>query len=142
MSLYYKSFCFSLLFIFTSVVQSQSLPSFELNSDWLMSIESLVKMHQKIPVNKQKKVLIFSLHTGYKHWTIPHTEAVMEIIAQSTGAFEVSLSKDITDFEKKELSKYDVVILNNNCSKDLIWFCFLVSTKIGCSCQLTRSRNC
>lgn len=125
MSLYYKSFCFSLLFIFTSVVQSQSLPSFELNSEWLMSIESLVKMQQKIPVNKQKKVLIFSLHTGYKHWTIPHTEAVMEIIAQSTGAFEVSLSKDITDFEKKELSKYDVVILNNNCSKgerrDLFW---------------------
>ncbi len=120
-----KSFFFYLIFIIISVAQSQSLPSFELNSNWIANIESMVKMQPKSSVKKQKKVLIFSLHTGYKHWNIPHTEAVMKIIAQSSGAFEVTLSKDIVHFEKKQLSKYDVVVLNNNCSKgdrrDLFW---------------------
>ncbi len=39
--------------------------------------------------------------------------------------FEVTVSKDIAHFEKAQLSKYDVVVLNNNCSdrerRDMFW---------------------
>ena len=98
---------------------------FDLNSAWISKIESLVKVQKKVPIQTKKKLLIFSLHTGYKHWTIPHTEAVMQMIAQNSGAFEIMLSKDISVFEKDQLSKFDVVILNNNCSigprRDIFW---------------------
>ena len=121
---------FKLLFTFSFfitliAVHGQSLTSFDLNSAWISKIESLVKDQKKVPIQTKKKLLIFSLHTGYKHWTIPHTEAVMQMIAQNSGAFEITLSKDISVFEKDQLSKFDVVILNNNCSigprRDIFW---------------------
>jgi uncharacterized protein len=116
---------FSLLLMFISVLHSQSLPSIELNPDWTAKIELMVQGQENISVKKQKKVLIFSLHTGYNHWVIPHAEAVMKTIAQNTADFEVIVSKDIAVFEKKQLSSFDVVILNNNCSardrRDLFW---------------------
>ena len=125
MSLNFKSSIFIILFIFNSVLQAQSLPSFELNSEWRTSIKSMVNSQKKLSLKEKKKLLIFSLHTGFEHWTIPHTEAVMEIIARNSEVFEIDLSKDISVFEKDQLSKYDVVILNNNCSKgdrrDIFW---------------------
>lgn len=113
------------LYLAITAVHGQSLSSFELNSEWITKIESMVKDQKKVPIQDKKKLLIFSLHTGYKHWTIPHTEAVMRIIAQNSGAFDITLSKDIYDFEKERLSEFDVVILNNNCSigprRDIFW---------------------
>ena len=93
MCLNFKSSIFVILFIFISVLQAQSLPSFELNSEWTASIESMVNSQKKLTLKKKKKLLIFSLHTGFEHWTIPHTEAVMEIIAQNSEVFEINLSK-------------------------------------------------
>lgn len=123
-----KFFVTVFLMLIFFVMQGQSLPSFELNSEWKAKIESMVKDQIKTSTIDKKKLLIFSLHTGYQHWTIPHTEAVMQIIAQNSGAFEITLSKDISVFEKEQLSKFDVVLLNNNCSdgerRDLFWDVF------------------
>ena len=108
-----------------SLMQGQRFQSFELNSDWIEKIQSMVEVQKKNPIEEKKRLLIFSSHTGYKHWTIPHTEAVMQLIAQNSGAFEVTLSKDINVFEKDQLSEFDVVVLNNNCSigprRDMFW---------------------
>ena len=108
-----------------SLIHGQRFQSFELNSEWKDKIQSMVEVQKKKPTKEKKKLLIFSFHTGYQHWTIPHTEAVMQIIAENSGAFEVTLSKDITVFEKNQLSEFDVVILNNNCSigprRDMFW---------------------
>ncbi len=113
------SFCWS---------QGQSLPSFELTSEWREKIKSTVKEQMKTPTNDKKKLLIFSLYTGFNHWIIPHTEAVMKMIAQNSNAFEITISRDISVFEKDQLSKFDVVLLNNNCSdgsqRDLFWDIF------------------
>ena len=120
-----KSLVTVFLYFAITLVHGQGLPSFELNSEWKEKIESMVKDQKKVPIEDKKKLLIFSLHTGYKHWTIPHTEAVMDIIAQNSGAFDTTLSKDIYDFEKDRLSEFDVVILNNNCSigprREIFW---------------------
>ena len=52
----------------------------------------------------------------------------MKIIAQNSGAFEVTLSKDFTVFNKSNISKFDVIILNNTNSRgerrDLFWDIF------------------
>ena len=116
---------FFLLLMANLYMHSQSLQPFELDATWKSKIKSMVDSHPTVKYKKQKKVLIFSLHTGYKHWTIPHTEAVMQIIAEHNAVFEVTVSKDIAHFEKAQLSKYDVVVLNNNCSdrerRDMFW---------------------
>ena len=125
MALKSKIFLTVLLLSSFSLIHGQRFQSFELNSEWKDKIKSMVKVQKKTPTKEKKKLLIFSLHTGYQHWTIPHTEAVMQIIAQNSGAFEVILSKDIALFEKDQLSEFDVVILNNNCSigprRDMFW---------------------
>ena len=115
------------------MVEAQILPSFELNLEWKASIKSLLNSQKKITLIEKKKLLIFSLHTGYEHWSIPHSEAVMEIIAQNSESFDTSLSKDISVFEKDKLSKYDVVILNNNCPqgdrRDIFWYILKMETE-------------
>ncbi|MEM7381309.1 MAG: ThuA domain-containing protein [Bacteroidota bacterium] len=65
----------------------------------------------------EKQILIFSLHTGYEHWVIPHTTAVMEILVDKIGNYKRVTSFDIKEFELENLKKYDAVVLNNNCSK-------------------------
>ncbi len=118
-----------------SLMYGQRFPSFELNSEWKVKIESMVKVQKQTYTKKKKKLLIFSLHTGYQHWTIPHTEAVMQIIAQNSGAFEVTLSKDYTVFYKNKISQFDVIILNNTNShgerRDLFWDIFNKDTTLS-----------
>ena len=123
-----KLFLSILLLSTFSLINGQNLQSFELTLEWKKKIESLVRDQKKTLTKKKKKLLIFSLHTGYQHWCIPHTEAVMKIIAQNSGAFEVTLSKDFTVFNKYNISKFDVIILNNTNSRgerrDLFWDIF------------------
>ncbi len=107
----------SLLSIF-GITTAQSLEPFPVTDTWLSKIEALAPSKTTIPVNHKKNVLIFSLHTGFEHWIIPHTEAVMKLIGTQSGAFQMTSSSDIALFEKENLSKYDAVILNNNCSKN------------------------
>jgi type 1 glutamine amidotransferase len=50
---------------------------------------------------------------------------VMKLIAEKSGNFNVTLTKDISFFEKNRLKAFDVVLLNNNCSvgprRDMFW---------------------
>jgi type 1 glutamine amidotransferase len=59
--------------------------------------------------------MVFSLHTGFEHWTIPHTEAVVNIIAESSGIASCYNTKNILDFEPEKLREFDAVVLNNTC---------------------------
>ena len=95
----------ALLTLFAFNAGSQSLPDFELTEDWLAKIENMVPMESRIDIKKKKNVLIFSLHTGYEHWCIPHTQAVMKLLGEKSGAYKVSLTKDIYAFDKKSLKK-------------------------------------
>jgi type 1 glutamine amidotransferase len=119
-----KKIFFALL-LFSGIVFSQKLPDFELTDEWLNKIESMIPEQNGFAQKKKKELLIFSLHTGFKHWTIPHTEAVMKLIAEKSGNFNVTLTKDISFFEKNRLKAFDVVLLNNNCSvgprRDMFW---------------------
>ncbi|WP_430908447.1 ThuA domain-containing protein [Maribacter sp. 2-571] len=111
---FYGSFCFG-----------QELEPFELTDAWTAKITAMAPSKTTVPATKNRNILIFSLHTGYEHWTIPHTETVMRTVAEKSGAFKVSSSNKITAFEAENLAKFDAVILNNNCSerdkRDLFW---------------------
>jgi type 1 glutamine amidotransferase len=104
------------VFIFSVCISRAQLKEFVLTDEWVQKIEKLAPAKPEVQPNKHHKVLVFSLFTGFDHWVVPHTDAVMKVLAEKTGAFEVEFSKDIYQFEKKNLKKYDAVVLNNNCS--------------------------
>lgn len=119
--LYFYAIVFLSSFHFAS---AQSLKEVTLDQAWKDKIKSLAPEKQSFPA-KKKNVLVFSLHTGFNHWVIPHTEEMFEILGEKSGAFSVSGSKDISEFETKNLKKYDAIILNNTCSigdhRNLFW---------------------
>ena len=108
-----------------SWVQGQDLPEVKLNQTWKKKIYGLAPEKTTFPISEKRKILVFSLHTGYEHWVIPHTEQMIKIISEKSGAFHVTGSKDISMFEAKNLAKYDAIVLNNTCSKgdhrNLFW---------------------
>ena len=101
------------LVVFATKAQLKEFPC---TDEWIQKIEKLAPEKAEVPVQKKHKVLVFSLFTGYNHWVIPHTNAVMKVLGDKTGAFEVEVSTDIFRFEKKSLKNYDAVVLNSTCS--------------------------
>ena len=65
----------------------------------------------------RRKLLVFSLRTGYDHKVMPHVDRVFQILGKKSGAFEATVSVDIEMLTPEYLSSYDVLVLNNNCSK-------------------------
>lgn len=114
--------CKKLLFglsilLLSNLTFGQDLAIVPLNQIWREKIEALAPSQTRFPSSAPKKILILSLHTGFEHWVIPHTEEVFKILGSKSKQFEVIASKDIHQFEKESLSKYDAVVLNNTCSK-------------------------
>jgi uncharacterized protein len=106
-----------LILAFSVSVLSQSLPEVELTQAWKDKIHELSPAKASVNTSKKRKVLMFSLYTGFKHWVIPHTSQIINALGNKSGAFDVVETTDITMFSRKNLKKYDAVILNNTCSK-------------------------
>ncbi len=65
----------------------------------------------------KRKLLVFSLRTGYDHKVMPHVDRVFELLAEKSGALETAVTVDIEKLAPASLAAYDVLVLNNNCSK-------------------------
>ena len=108
--------CF--LFLFGSFWgNAQGLNEIELSDAWKAKIEQNSPKHTTIKTSKKRKILLFSLYTGFQHWVIPHTSQIIKTLAGKTDAFEIVETTDIQLFSKNNLKKFDAVILNNTCSK-------------------------
>ncbi|PKA96919.1 trehalose utilization protein [Flavobacteriaceae bacterium MAR_2009_75] len=113
-----------LIFFVTTISCAQGLDSFEITKEWLSKIEKIAPSEARVKTDI-KKVLVFSQHTGFYHWTAPHNIEMLKILGRKSGAFEVTNSYDIDSFEKENLKKYDAVVFNN-CNpagpkRDLFW---------------------
>lgn len=62
---------------------------------------------------KTHKVLVYSKPWGYPHASIKIGKKMMQVMADETGLFEVTLSDDLMEFAPGNLEKYDAVCLNN-----------------------------
>jgi len=109
-----KIVCFSLILIFVCSIYSQENQAFEISDEWLSKIEHLAPAEPTIKNAGKKKILVFSKATGFDHWTIPHNIEMLKILAKKSNAFEIHVGYDIEKFDKKNLKKYDAVILNNS----------------------------
>jgi type 1 glutamine amidotransferase len=99
------------------VINAQDLEPIELSEAWLEKVEDLAPETPSVPVDGRRKILIFSLHTGYEHWVLPHTEAVFQLLLAKSGAAVCTSSKDIGVFETGTIENYDAIVLNNTCSE-------------------------
>ena len=113
-----------LIFFVTTISCAQGLDSFEITKEWLSKIEKIAPSEARIKTDI-KKVLVFSQHTGFYHWTAPHNIEMLKILGRKSGTFEVTNSYDIDSFEKENLKKYNAVVFNN-CNpagpkRDLFW---------------------
>ena len=109
-----KTLLFSLL-LAAPILCGQDLEPFELSPKWLGQIEALAPESPAAPPKTGRRLLIFSLHTGYEHWSIPHTESVVRILSAKAGIAGCLATKDIADFEADRLREFDAVVLNNTC---------------------------
>ncbi|MRH99043.1 ThuA domain-containing protein [Kriegella sp. EG-1] len=103
-----------LLFLFITTLGAQSLEPIKIDDEWLAKIEKLVPSEPTVKNVSKKKILVFSKATGFDHWTIPHNIELLKIMAKKSNIFEIHIGFDIEQFEKKNLKKYDAVILNNS----------------------------
>ena len=107
-----------LVLVFYQSLTAQDLKPFKVSDKWLEEIYELAPKEPTVPIDEKRNILVFSLCTGFEHWTIPHTEAVIKELGRKSGVFNVVSSDDIKVFERNQLKKYDAIILNNNCSID------------------------
>jgi len=83
---------------------------------WMEKVEKASPEKPTVAVTSPRKVLVFALHTAFDHKVIPHLNAALKILGDKSGAFEATISFDIEDLSAESLAKYDVLVLNNNCS--------------------------
>ncbi len=115
-----KKCLLALAFLASAVpaLRAASLPVFPVTPEWK------AKMAEKAPAKPtaapatKRKVLMFSVMTGFKHWVTPHTAEIVKILGPKTGAYEVVETDDIRSFSAERLKPFDAVILNNTCSKN------------------------
>lgn len=96
-------------------LHAQRLKAFELDEAWKQKVAAKAPAKPQAKPIKARKVLIFSLATGYKHWCIPHSEAVVQILGKQSGAYTCQPSTNIEDFRPERLKQFDAIVLNNSC---------------------------
>ena len=83
--------------------------------EWCALVEKNAPAKPTVAAPK-RKLLVFSLLTGYDHLVTPHVDRVFEILGRKSGAFETTVTRDIEMLMPKNLAAFDVLVLNNNCS--------------------------
>lgn len=112
----YILFMLSVLLVLTHTTTA-GMPKIEVTPEWTATVREAAPSRPAAVPQKERKVLLFSLTTGYDHWVIPHTKVMIKTLADKTGAFQVIESDDPEIFTPDNLVEFDTVIFNNNCSK-------------------------
>ncbi|MBF0198727.1 MAG: ThuA domain-containing protein, partial [Planctomycetes bacterium] len=114
----FKQASFLTFFLSISIsLCSAKLPPLEHTQEWLSRVENLAPEKADFKPQQPRKVLVFSLMTGFKHWVTPFMKDIVKTLGDKSGAFETTFSDNIAMFEKDKLQMFDTVILNNTCSK-------------------------
>jgi len=95
----------------------KKLPEIELTQEWKDLVAERAPKEPAVEPKEPRKVLVFSLVTGFVHWCIPHTEAVVRILGEESGAYETVTSTDVEIFRPERIHEFDAIVLNNNCPR-------------------------
>jgi len=86
-------------------------------AEWIAKITALAPAKATTQPTAPRRILLFSLATGYKHEVIPHASEVVKVLGTKSGAYEVIESNDIEMLAPDKLKTFDAVVLNNTCPK-------------------------
>ncbi|MBN1341579.1 MAG: ThuA domain-containing protein [Phycisphaerae bacterium] len=118
----HRHFAFGLLLVAASAcaVRAEKIPYAKSNivpptPQWTAKVKENAPAKPTVEAPK-RKLLVFSLRTGYDHKVMPHVDCVFRVLGEKSGAFETTISTDIEDLMPDKLAPYDVLVLNNNCS--------------------------
>lgn len=84
--------------------------------EWQAAVEKAAPARPTIETTR-RKLLLFSRFTGYDHKVTPHVNCVFEILGRKSRAFDATISVQLEALMPERLAAYDVLVLNNNCSK-------------------------
>lgn len=104
------------LFLAISINTRAQLEPFDCSQEWVKKIETLAPDSPEVTPSKSRKILVFDKFTGFNHWVTPHTTQVIRVLGEKSGAYDTEITKDVYCLEAENLSKYDAIVLNNNCS--------------------------
>ena len=88
---------------------------FELTPAWIEKIRQAAPKRPTAQPRAGRRALMFSLCKGFQHWVTPHTSAMVNVLAEQSGAFQAVETADIEDFAPERLAAFDGIILNNTC---------------------------
>jgi len=107
------------IILFTSLASrsvNAGAPTIKITKEWREEIMELAPAKPTAAPKAKRKVLLFSLETGYKHWVNPHTAIMIKTLAEKSKAFDVVESNDIQVFSPNRIKDFDALIFNNTCS--------------------------
>jgi type 1 glutamine amidotransferase len=84
-------------------------------TQWREKIAALAPENSTARPGAPRRILLFSLSTGFKHKVAPYVSEAVKILGGKTGAYEVVESLDIEMFSPGNLKDFDAVVLNNTC---------------------------
>ena len=87
------------------------------SEEWIGRIKALAPKKATVAPGGPRRVLVFSLATGYKHNVAPHVVEILKLLGDQTGAFAGVVSDDVEMFSCENLKRFDAVVLNNVCPK-------------------------
>jgi len=108
-------------FILSPAIRAEKIPYAASNitpptPQWIAALTEKAPAKATIAAEK-RHVLVFSLKTGFNHLVMPHVDRVFEVLGEKSGAYETDVTVDIERLMPDALMPYDVLVLNNNCSK-------------------------
>ena len=96
-----------------SLSLSLSFGLFSKPDEELVKIENAAPEKSSVKPKKNRKVLVYSKPSGFKHSSIPTGVKGLRILAEKTNAFTPIFTLDTSEFTVKGLEKYDAIIFNN-----------------------------
>jgi type 1 glutamine amidotransferase len=88
---------------------------FDLSTKWIETIRKAAPAKPAVAPRRRRRALLYSVSLGYRHWVIPHTSAMLRVLAETSRAFELVETADPESFVPDMLAEFDAVILNNTC---------------------------
>ena len=82
-------------------------------------IEEVVAKMVAVKPKKERKLLVYSRTTGFRHSSIELGAAVFKALGQKTGAFSVTATEDPSIFTEEKLSQFDAVLMLSTTGKPI-----------------------
>ena len=92
---------------------SQNSRAADVKPEFIAKMKAAIPETPMVKPEKPRKVLVFTLATGFVHSSIPVGAKLFELMGEKTGAWETTVSNSPDVFEADSLNKFDAVILES-----------------------------